>query len=92
LGRIVDVPAGSRLWYDDRKISFLQQDAKDAAEIRKEDALTLEALIRAGYTAESALVAVTSGRYDGLTHTGLTSVQLQPPGSENPVTDDGDSE
>lgn len=78
---------GLRVWYDDRAISFLQQDAKDAAEIRKEDALTLEALVRTGFTADSAKAAVTSGKFDDLEHTGLVSVQLQPPGT----TTDGDT-
>lgn len=82
LGRIVPVPAGHRLWFDDRRISFLQQDAKDAADIRKADASTLESLIRGGFTPESAAEAVTSGRFDRLEHTGLVSVQLQPPGVE----------
>lgn len=100
LGRLVDVPAGKRVWYDDRQISFLQQDAKDAAEIRKANASTLEALIRTGFTAQSAIEAVASGRFDDLDHTGLVSVQLQPPGTTVPsdsqksgtVTDDGETD
>lgn len=98
LSALVGVPAGQRLWYDDRRISFLQQDAKDAAAIRKEDALTIESLIRGGFTPDSAKEAVTSGRYEGLEHTGLVSVQLQPPGTSvstgsqdsGTVTDDGE--
>lgn len=89
---------GLRVWYDDRAVSFMQQDAADAAAIRKEDALTIESLIRSGYTPESAVEAVTTGRFDGIKHTGLVSVQLQPPGvsvdSQDsgivPPTDDGE--
>lgn len=75
-------PAGTRLWYDDRHIPFLQQDAADEAAIRKEDALTIEALIRSGFAPDSARDAVISGDFAGLSHTGLVSVQLQAPGSQ----------
>lgn len=79
LQSIVPTPANARLWYDDRDISFLQEDRKDDAEIMQAQANTLEALIRAGFTAESAVTAVTSGDYARLEHTGLESVQLQQP-------------
>lgn len=79
--RIFPPPSGARLWYEDRHIPFLQQDAADEAVIRKEDALTMEALIRAGYEPDSVTSAVTSGDFTTLAHSGLVSVQLQPPGS-----------
>lgn len=34
LASIVPAPPGSRLWYDDRDISFLQEDVKDDADIK----------------------------------------------------------
>jgi hypothetical protein len=46
----------------------------------------LEALIRAGYTPDSAVDAVVTGDITRLEHTGLTSVQLLPPGEEEPDT------
>jgi phage portal protein BeeE len=80
LGGIVRVPAGARLWYDDRDIPALQEDEKDAAEIFKEKMLTVEAGIRAGYKPDSVAAAVSAGDLTLLVHTGLYSVQLQKPG------------
>lgn len=74
-----------RLWYDDRDIPFLQEDQADAANILKEQMLTIESAVRAGYTPESATAAVTSGNLALLEHTGLYSVQLQPPGTGAPA-------
>jgi len=85
LETIVPPPAGAQLWYDDRDIPFLQQDAKDEAEIRKTNASTMESLIRAGYDPDTVVDAVMNGDYSILQHTGLVSVQLQPPGTENPA-------
>lgn len=89
LSTIVRVPQGSRLWYDTRDVGFLQQDGLDAADIRSKEAATLETLVRTGFTPESAVEAVATGRFDGLDHTGLVSVQLQPPGTDaSPSPDD----
>ena len=59
----------------------MQEDVKDAAEIKAVEANTIEALIRAGFVPETAVSAVVSGNYQLLQHTGLYSVQLQPPGA-----------
>ena len=72
-------PGGAHLWYDARDVPFLRDDASEEAETRNKDASTLEALIRAGFDPETAKVAVTTGNFSVLEHTGLTSVQLQPP-------------
>lgn len=82
LGQIIPAPPGSQLWYDDRHVAALQQDALDTAEIDSKRALTLESLIRGGYTPESARDAVLTGDFAALEHTGLFSVQLQPPMSD----------
>ncbi len=79
---LVPIPAGQRLWYDDRKVALLQQDAADDASIMKDNALTLQALTSAGYTPESAKEAVVAGSFEDLDHTGLLSVQLMPPGED----------
>jgi hypothetical protein len=84
LSNIIQVPGGAELWYDDRDISFLKEDVKDAAEVMKLHADTLEALTRAGYTADSSVEAVLAGDYGRLEHSGLTSVQLLPPGTLSP--------
>jgi phage portal protein BeeE len=84
LSTLVNVPQGSELWYDDRDISFLQEDLKDAAEIQSTQAMTIKALTDAGFEAQSAIDAVLAGDFKRLTHTGLFSVQLQPPMPEQP--------
>ena len=82
------VPApdpGARLWYDDRDVSFLQEDVKDNADIQNRNALTIESLIRGGFVPDSAVRAVVTGDFSQLQHTGLYSVQLQPPTDQTPT-------
>lgn len=81
LETVTSPPPGVRLWYDDRHIPFLQQDAIDDATIRREDTAAIGALIASGFTPDSAVRAVSSGDYSVLSHTGLVSVQLQVPGA-----------
>ena len=83
LQTIIDVPGGSELWYDDSDIRFLQEDLKDAADIMEAHSRTLKGLVDAGYTPDSATDAVTAGDFGRLEHSGLTSVQLLPPGKSN---------
>jgi hypothetical protein len=83
LQTILAKPTGAvRLWYDDRDIPFLREDAKDDAAIRGLDAGTIEALVRAGYDPDAAVEFVRTGDFSQLkgNHTGLFSVQLQSPG------------
>lgn len=70
-----------RLWYDADDVPFLREDEKDAAEINKVRAETINTLITAGYEPASVVLAVDSGDFRLLKHTGLTSVQLLPPGA-----------
>jgi len=79
-------PEGVELWPDLRQVSFLQEDAMDRAEILSRQMLTIESGVRAGFTADSIVAAVVDGDLRGLAHTGLFSVQLQPPGAEQAVT------
>ena len=79
---ILDVPTESRLWYDTSGIPFLQEDQKDDAEIQNRNAQTIRTLVDAGYTPETAVQAVVAGDMTLLEHSGLYSVQLQPPGTE----------
>jgi len=85
LSTIVPTPSGTRLWYDDRDVSFLQEDVTDAANIREQDAKTILTFVQGGYTPESAIQAVTTGDLTQLKHTGLVSVQLQKPGPAVPA-------
>jgi Phage portal protein len=77
---LVPPPSASRLWYDDRDVAFLREDAKDAAEIAQTDAQTIASLARdAGFTRESAVAAVLAKNMDLLVpDPNWTSVQLQP--------------
>jgi phage portal protein BeeE len=84
LATIVDVPAAAELWYDDRDISFLQEDLKDAAEIQQVQAQAIKALTEAGFRPEAVVEAIVAGDLGRLDHTGLFSVQLRPAGAGDP--------
>lgn len=84
LSNVISVPAGAELWYDDRDIPALKDDIKDAAEVQNLEAQSVGLLVRDGWTPESAKAAVLSGDWKQLKHTGLFSVQLQPPGTTPP--------
>lgn len=85
LSKLVDVPSDARLWYDDRDIPFLREDSQTRAEIEQKRAQTITRLTDAGFTPESAIRAVQNEDMTLLEHTGLFSVQLQPPGLEQDV-------
>lgn len=89
LASIIQVPRGAELWYDDRDIAFLKEDVKDAAEVTKLGAETLKALTEAGYEPDASVEAILAGDFARLKgkHTGLTSVQLLPPGKGNELPD-----
>ncbi|AEV52064.1 portal protein [Rhodococcus phage REQ1] len=71
----------SRLWYDARDVEFLRQDQKELAEITAQNASTISKLVMQGYTPESVTEAIVKEDLRLLKHTGLYSVQLQPPGT-----------
>lgn len=75
------------LWYDDSQVAFFREDRSDAAGILKERMLTIESAVRAGYTPDSARLAVEAEDLSLLEHTGLYSVQLQPPGAGQPAAE-----
>lgn len=83
---LVPAPAGSRLWYDERDVAFLREDEKDRAEIAAMDGQLLRTLGDAGFDMDTAVSAIGSD-YDWslLKHSGLFSVQLQPPGTVAPT-------
>ena len=83
LETIVRPPDGARLSYDPARILFLQEDQKDAAEIMATNAQAVFQFVSAGYTPDSARDAVATNDMSKLVHSGLTSVQLQPPGTGN---------
>jgi HK97 family phage portal protein len=85
LSVLVDPPKNAgpdvALWYDDRDIAFLREDAKDSAEIMNRNMLTIESGVRGGFEPETVKAAVAAGDLTLMKHTGLYSVQLQPPGT-----------
>lgn len=81
LSSLVKVPSDAELWYDPADMPILREDAKDAAEIEQIKASTIVALVNGGFTAESVKAAVMGQNMALLQHSGLLSVQLQPPGA-----------
>lgn len=93
LETIIDVPANSQLWYDDRDIPALQQDETEAAAVMQVQSTTINSLITAGFEPEAVIDAVNANDLGRLTghHTGMTSVQLHEPGALPPPTQNGNS-
>lgn len=88
LEAIVPAPANPRtgvvdaeLWFDTQDMPILREDAKDAAEIEQIKMSTITGYVKEGFTADSAVAAVNGQDVKLLKHTGLVSVQLQPPGT-----------
>lgn len=72
---------GSCLVVDTRDIPFLRQDQTDAAAIQSAQAATINSAIMAGFDPDSVVAAMIAQDWTLLKHTGLFSVQLQPPGA-----------
>jgi phage portal protein BeeE len=83
LSRLITVQSSSELWYDDRDIPFLQEDLRDAAEVQQMQMAAMKSGIDAGWEPDAVVDAVVAGDLGRLkgSHTGLNSVQLQPPGT-----------
>lgn len=75
-------PAGSRLWYADKHIDFLQEDAKDAAEIFATQAAAYRSLVDSGADPDTVRAAVDVGNIALVEHTGKLSVQLWDPDAQ----------
>ena len=82
LAPLVKVPSDAELWFDATDIPLLKEDAKDAAEITQIQATSITTFVNGGFTAESAVAAVLGQNMGLLKHSGLVSVQLQAPGSQ----------
>jgi len=80
---LVAAPAGAELWFDDRDIAFLREDATDLAEIRQKNASAMRTLVDGGFEPDAVVEFVLTSDLNRLRgrHTGLLPVQLQPPGS-----------
>lgn len=84
LERLVEPPPGAQLWYDDRDIAFLREDAKDQAEIMRTNAVAYRQLVDAGVNPDAAALQIGLRDLVGQ-HSGLYSVQLQPPRNGEPI-------
>ncbi len=91
LASIITVPPGSELWYDDRDIPFLQEDVQDAVTILVGQMSAIEQGLRSGFEPDAVIDAVTAGDLERLRgkHTGLQSVQLQPPAAATEASEEG---
>jgi Phage portal protein len=81
LAPVVTVPADAELWFDTSDMPIMAEDAKDAADIERVKATTINSYVKEGFTPESAVAAVDGRDVKLLKHSGLVSVQLQPPGT-----------
>lgn len=81
LQQVLTPPDGAFLAPDTRDIPFLREDARQQAEIHQLEASTINSLVGAGFTHESVLKAMNASDWNLLVHSGLYSVQLQPPGT-----------
>jgi len=79
---LLDAPDGAELAHDASEVPFLREDEGDAANIQATRASTINSLITAGFTPQSAAAAVDADDFRLLVHTGLYSVQLQPAGAQ----------
>lgn len=86
---LLKVPSDARLWYDDRDIAFLREDVTDQAVILSREAQTIRQLVDAGYNPDAVIDAVRANDVGRLTgnHSGLFSVQLQPPNPNRQIGD-----
>lgn len=86
LAKLVNVPSDAELWYDDSDVSFVKEDKADAADILFTQGQTIKTLTDAGFEPGATVGAVTAGDLSPLAvnHSGLFSVQLQPPNSGEP--------
>jgi phage portal protein BeeE len=87
LAPLLDVPVdrvtGERaeLWPDTADMPLLREDARDAADIEAVKATTIRTYVDGGFDPASAVAAVAGQDVTLLKHSGLVSVQLNPPGS-----------
>lgn len=81
---LVTPPLGSELFYDDRDIPYLREDEADRAKILQLEMATASAGVMAGWEPDAIIDAISARDLKLLKghHTGLFSVQLQPPLTE----------
>ncbi len=78
LSTIITVPPGAELWYDERDIAFLREDATERADVELKKAQTIRYLVDSGFEPDTVIEAIMAEDLGLLEHSGLYSVQLQP--------------
>jgi Phage portal protein len=86
---LVPVPSDAELWYDVVDMPLLREDAKDAADIVLVQAQAIRQLVDGGFNPDSAVASVVGQSLQQLQHSGLVSVQLNPPGTAQQPSADG---
>ncbi|MEU6674768.1 phage portal protein [Streptomyces sp. NPDC046925] len=73
--------ASTHLWFDTRDVAFLREDSRDRADIMRVQLNTIDAGIKSGFEPDAVVKAVVNEDVSLLIghHTGLVSVQMQPP-------------
>lgn len=84
---ILTVPDNGYLWYDAKDVAFLRDDTAAIAQVQSTQMGTIGAAITAGFEPDSVVAAVIKEDFSLLKHSGLVSVQLQPPGGPDPAAD-----
>lgn len=77
-------PSDSTLWYDPKDVAFLREDATAIAARQTSEMATMTSGISAGFEPDSVVAAIMADDWSLLKHSGLVSVQLQPPGGAQP--------
>ena len=83
LETLTRTPANAELWFDVKRIPFLQDDLKDTADVQAKQAQAIKALTEAGYEPSSVVASINGDDIRLLKHTGVFSVQLQAPGAQS---------
>lgn len=81
--------ASSRLWYDARDVTLLQNSEKDTAAVQVQKATAAKQLLDAGYEPESVTEYLDTDDLTVLKHSGRPTVQVQggaPPAASDPAT------
>lgn len=80
LSKLVDVPPGAELWFDEGRVAALRQGEKERAETVQIQAAAALNLINAGYLPDTVTAALTAGDLSKLSHSGAIPTALYPEG------------
>jgi phage portal protein BeeE len=81
LASIITAPANGELWYDEADIAYLHEDAQDVANINQVRMATILQGVNSGFDPDGVVKSVAPQWSKTMPHSGLMSVQLQPPGA-----------